>query len=311
MNSNYNNQHGEKAMVIDIERFATNDGPGIRTTVFFKGCPLRCIWCGNPESQVNGRQIMFHQEQCAGCGKCIATCKQKAIEISEEYGLSINKNCTLCGECVDVCIYNARNFVGKLMTADETYDEIMKDYQYFVSSKGGVTFSGGEPMLNADFIYRVSKKLRKEGVNVLIETCGVVPYENYKKIIDEIDYIYYDVKLMDTNDHKKYTGAGNETILSNLVKLNKEFKGKITVRYPYITGINTKKEQVISFLDFVDTLNNVEDVEFLPYHRLGMPKYRGLSRDYELKELKPLNKNDLKPVLEYGKGYRVNIKINV
>lgn len=311
MNSIDKYAHGEKAMVIDVERFAINDGPGIRTTVFLKGCPLRCIWCGNPESQTSTRQIMFSQEQCTGCGKCITTCKQKAIEISEEYGLSINTKCNLCGECIDACIYNARSFVGKVMTVEEIYDEVMKDYKYFASSKGGVTFSGGEPMLHADFISKVSKKLHKAGVNVLIETCGLVPYEDFKKIIDDVDYIYYDVKLMDTDAHKKYTGAGNETILNNLVRLNKEFKGKITVRYPYITGINSKKEQVISFLEFVDTLDNVDDVEFLPYHRLGMPKYKGLSREYELKDLKPLTKNDLKPVLEYGKKYRVDIKINV
>lgn len=302
---------GVSGKIFDIERFATEDGPGIRTVIFLKGCVLRCKWCANPESQSFKPEIMYTVRSCKQCGRCIQICPQKAISSHKEYGLVTDKyKCTMCNLCVDNCYYNARKQVGIKYTVEEIIQEILKDEEYYKTSQGGVTFSGGEPFWQDEFIGDISKKLKQLGISVLVETCGHVPLENIQRCIPHIDYIYYDIKHMDSNKHRELTGFSNELIIRNLKWLDRNFKGELTVRYPYIPGCNDKDEDIREFLKFANTLEHVKEVEFLPYHRLGLLKYEGLAREYAMKEIKTLKKADLAYLLDFKEKGEKIVKIH-
>ncbi|MFY9380054.1 MAG: glycyl-radical enzyme activating protein [Acutalibacteraceae bacterium] len=298
------------ANVFNIERFATEDGPGIRTLVFLKGCALRCKWCANPESQLFEKEIMFNGNACIGCGKCIESCELNAVEYIEGFGfITDNKKCNQCMKCIDNCYQNARTLMGKEYTVDELVEEVLKDEEYFKTSNGGVTFSGGEPLFYAEFIEEFSKLMKDRGISVLIETCGHIPLENIKLCAPYVDMIFYDFKHIDSQKHKEFTGAGNEKILYNLCWLNDNFKGNLSVRYPYIPGCNDKKEDIEGFLEYVSRLKNIKEVWFLPYHRLGLPKYQGLGRKYEMDDMESLKMKDIEFLKEYQKKYNITIRI--
>ncbi len=298
------------ANVFNIERFATEDGPGIRTLVFLKGCALRCKWCANPESQLFEKEIMFNSNACIGCGKCIESCELNAVEYIEDFGfITDNKKCNQCMKCVDNCYQNARTLMGKEYTVDELVEEVLKDEEYFKTSNGGVTFSGGEPLFYAEFIEEFSKRMKDRGISVLIETCGHIPLENIKLCVPYVDMIFYDFKHIDSQKHKEFTGAGNEKILYNLCWLNDNFKGELSVRYPYIPGCNDEKEDIEGFLEYVSRLKNIKEVWFLPYHRLGLPKYQGLGRKYEMDDMESLKIKDIEFLKEYQQKYNIVIRI--
>ena len=299
-----------KATIFNIERFGTEDGPGIRTVIFLKGCALRCKWCANPESQLFEKQIMFNSEACINCGKCLKGCPKKCIEYLEGYGFITNgKECNQCGTCVENCYVNARSIVGHDYTSDEIISEVLKDEPYYKMSGGGVTFSGGEPYLHYEFMKECALKLKKYGISVLVETCGHVPLKNIQLCSDHIDYIFFDIKQMDTEKHKNLTGVGNELILENLKWLNHHFKGILSVRYPYIPGCNDDKQDIENFLSYVSHLKNISEVWFLPYHRLGVSKYQGLGRKYEMSDMKSLTFNEISHLKEEEQKYNVTIKI--
>jgi len=199
-----------KAMIMNIQKFCVHDGPGIRTTVFFKGCPLNCIWCHNPESQNFNKEIMFDYEKCNTCGECVKRCKSKAIKITKE-NLSYDPSlCSFCEKCIDFCINNARSLVGKKFSISQLMKEIEKDMVFYEESGGGVTLSGGEVMGQIDFVEELVKKCHRKGISVAIDTCGHTPFKNFQKILDYVDIFLYDIKLMDSNKHKKYVGVSNE-----------------------------------------------------------------------------------------------------
>ena len=267
--------------IFNIQRFSTHDGAGIRTTVFFKGCPLRCEWCHNPESQRPEPELVTYPSKCVSCGRCVNACPQGCIRMAEgELGF-LRENCTACGRCTEACLHEARELAGKEMTVGELIKEIMKDRLFYDQSGGGVTLSGGEVMVqNMDYVELLCKRLFREGISVNIDTCGYAPYENFRRLLPYTDTFLYDMKLLDPEEHRRYTGVENEKILSNLRKLSED-GAKIVLRIPTIGGVNATEgfmKGVISFLS--ENGIRIAEVDLLPYHDIGKGKYRNLGRDY-------------------------------
>lgn len=268
-----------ESLVLNIQKYSIHDGEGIRTTIFFKGCPMNCKWCHNPESQSYSAEIMHNNEKCKKCGSCIINCKQKAI--SCENGLVVtNNNCTACGECTDICLNNAREKVGKRYTIDELMKEIEKDKMFYEQSNGGVTLSGGEIMTqNIEYIETLLKRCKRMGYRVNIDTCGHANFENFKIIIPYVDTFLYDIKHLDNEIHKELTGQGNELVLENLKKLS-EAGAKLNIRMPLVEGINSDDLHIKKVIEFLKKIK-IWQINLLPYHNTGKSKYEKLGLIYE------------------------------
>lgn len=296
--------------VFNIERCSTEDGPGIRTTVFLKGCLLRCKWCGNPESQLFEPQILFKSVKCTGCGRCLKTCPSGAIYRHPEFGMITDgTKCTMCKKCIDACYADARVVQGEDYTVEELMEELAKDEVYYLESGGGITFSGGEPLLYASFIKKCSVSAHKRGWNVLIETCGQAPQGKLREIADCVDIIYCDYKHFSGEKHLELTGRDNREILNNIRWMDQNFKGELYLRYPYIPGCNDEPYAIEKFLGFAEGLERVKEVVFLPYHRLGLDKYHGLGRVYEMGDMESLKVKDLQFLKEYENKYHIKISV--
>jgi len=286
--------------IFDIERYATKDGPGIRTVIFFKGCNLRCAWCQNPESQLMKKQVMYYRKKCSSCGRCISACPCNAVIHDPERGfLTLHDRCTACGACVDACFYDARKIAGVSYTVDSLMREIMKDKSYYKESDGGVTFSGGEPLLQPAGLEELSKKCSRAGIHTALETAGHAKWEVFKRIIPFLNMIFFDIKHIDPDEHARYTGVSNERILDNLVTLSSNFEN-IIVRIPVIPGVNDNMEIQKRIFSFLRNKTGVHEVELLPFHRLGAGKYSGLGMDYQLSEEKNMPKEACVPFAEEG-----------
>lgn len=270
----------EKATVINIQKYSVHDGPGIRTTVFFKGCPLKCWWCHNPESHKLNHEIMFHGEKCKGCGKCAQRCPEHAIEIIDGKAHRNASLCHICNRCSDFCPNQAFEYVGEDLEVSEMMKEILKDKPFYENSGGGVTFSGGEPMLHADFLSKLLPRCKMQGIHTAMETSGCVAWSEFEKVAKDIDLFLFDIKQINTETHKKYIGVGNEQILSNLKSLSNMGK-KIIVRMPIIAGVNDDFETIDKTIEFLKEIH-FERVDLLPYHKMGMNKYTNLDREYQL-----------------------------
>ena len=258
-----------KAIFFDIQRNSFVDGPGIRTTVFFKGCNLKCAWCHNPESQSAKPQMMFYKDKCTGCGKCKSVCP---------YHL---EQCELCGKCTLYCPVDARKVCGKEHTVDEVLKEVLKDKAFYETSGGGVTFSGGECMLQIDFLAEILKKCKENGIHTAVDTAGHIPFESFEKILPYTDLFLYDIKIFDSQKHKQYVGVGNELILENLKKLF-ERKVKLWIRVPVIPDVNDSIEEIQKIKDFLKTNGTPEKIELLPYHAMGENKYRAIGKEPQI-----------------------------
>ncbi|WP_026895340.1 trans-4-hydroxy-L-proline dehydratase activase [Clostridiisalibacter paucivorans] len=269
-----------RGMIMNIQKYSVHDGPGIRTTVFLKGCPLNCWWCHNPESQNIDFQIMYFKDRCTGCGICEKRCPENAIEIKDGKAIIDHEICTLCGKCEDFCPNEARKFVGKYMTTTELMKEIKKDEIFYEESGGGVTFSGGEPLVQIDFLQNMLKLCKEEEIHTTVDTSGYSKWENIEKIIDYTDLFLYDIKIMDDYRHNKYMGVSNKVILENLKRLS-QAGSNIYVRIPIIKGVNDDIENIQSTIEFLKDINILQ-VNLLPYHKMGMEKYDRLSMDYRL-----------------------------
>ncbi len=256
-------------MIFDIERNSFVDGPGIRTTVFFKGCNLSCAWCHNPESQSAKKQILFYKNKCTGCGKCKEVCP---------YDL---EKCDFCGKCVTYCPNNAREICGREMSADEVFAVIQKDKAFYDASDGGVTFSGGECMLQSDFLLEILKKCKENGIHTAVDTAGHIKWESFEKILPYTDLFLYDIKCATDELHKEFTGVSNELILENLKKLSDSFGGEIIIRIPVIGGVNDSDDEMQKIRDILKNIN-YKSVELLPYHQMGEHKYEALNKQAEL-----------------------------
>lgn len=277
----------ETPYIFNIQKFSTHDGDGVRTTIFFKGCPLRCMWCHNPESQHYYKELIFHQHKCTACGRCVAKCKQGANSIVDGKIVFDRSKCTACGVCTDWCITEARELAGKEYTVDALVKEAMKDKIFYEQSGGGVTLSGGEVMASQhmDYVEEVCRKLHENGVSVFIDTSGYTDYENLKRILPYVDVFLYDIKVMDPEDHKKYIGVDNALILENLKKLSDEGAG-LYIRLPIIQQVNATDEHIESVIHFLKENNiHARQVNLLPYHDIGKGKYASLDMEYHEDEM--------------------------
>ena len=225
----------EMKNITNIQKFSIHDGDGIRTTVFFKGCPLKCEWCHNPETQRFEKEMEVDGEKCTGCGTCASVCPNGAVRMTEDHRPAWDpKACTFCGKCENFCPAGVREIVGREYTVKELTKELMKDQMFYEESGGGVTFSGGEVMsMDMDFILAMAKELKRQDVTLTIDTCGYVPYERFEKILPYVNTFLYDVKVMDPELHKKYMGTDNKLILENLVRLSQD-GARIYIRIPTI-----------------------------------------------------------------------------
>jgi pyruvate formate lyase activating enzyme len=271
-------------MVFNVMRYALHDGPGIRTVVFLKGCPLACQWCHNPESQGSRPELMITVKRCTGCGDCLTACPTGAAVLVDGVP-GATKACTACGQCVDACLVGARTITGRTMTVAEVMSELVRDRVFFEESGGGVTFSGGEPFMQPAFLRSLLEACQDEGISTAVETCGMTDQGELLGMADKVDLFLYDVKLMDTTRHGEATGVGNETILTNLATLA-EAHAHVIIRFPVIPGFNDDNENVDLVVAMMRRLG-LHDIDLLPYHRIGTDKYRRLGRPYELAELQP------------------------
>ncbi len=289
-------------------KYSIHDGPGIRTTVFLKGCPLSCWWCHNPESQEINKQLMLFPNRCIGCKACIEACGQNAIKEVNDIVMTKIKECIHCGECVEVCYAEARELAGKVMTVDEVVVEILKDRDFFWQSKGGVTFSGGEPLMQPRFLIELLKEMRRLGIHTAIDTCGFVSKEIMEEVSQLADLFLYDLKQMDSIKHEKYTGVPNRMILENLELLS-DLNKEVIIRIPIIPRINDSKEDLEAFRDFIKTLSNVKMVNLLPYHKIGQEKYNRLGKSYRMLEVEEPTNEAMDFSADIIRGCGVNVKI--
>jgi pyruvate formate lyase activating enzyme len=294
-----------KGSVFNIQRFSIHDGPNIRTTVFMKGCPLRCKWCHNPESFRTNNEIMWDQIKCTYCMKCIEICPKKAIVLNDNKIYTDYSLCNNCGECEVYCVNSARQLVGKDYSSDELTKEILKDKIIFEESCGGVTFSGGEPLMQSDFLAEVMEKLKEEDIHIAVDTSGYVPYDNIRKIIEYTDLFLYDLKIADEQKHMDYTGVSNKLIIDNLIKLSNK-KSDINLRIPVIKGVNDSKRDMDEIIQIIDR-TKIQHISLLPYHNLSAHKYRKIDLAYETFETpEAFEMNKIKHLFE-SKGYTVKI----
>ncbi len=295
--------------VFEIERYAIEDGPGIRTVIFLKGCNLRCLWCQNPESQEDRPQIMYYREQCVGCGKCAEACPVSAISNDPLFGFVTKHDvCSLCGDCVDACFYGARKLAGRDWQIDDLMQEILKDKGFFDNSGGGVTFSGGEPLLQHRALSELAARCQSHGIHTALETAGHVSWDILESVLPHLDLVYYDMKHPDPHTHKKYTGASNELILANLARLSRVYSNVI-VRIPVIPGVNNSPDTIKQIYAFLRDSTRIKKVELLPYHSFGSGKYEALGWDYEMKGVKSLEKQDCLPLAEAGASFGLQVQV--
>lgn len=277
----------QKGLVFDIQGYSVHDGPGCRTLVFLSGCPLRCEWCANPEGMEIRQQVMFSTTKCRhtnlNCTRCLDACHQKAIELSnDENILKIDRSiCRNCGtyDCTNACFYEAIRLVGKWMSVDELMEIFNRDRQYW-GQGGGVTFSGGEPFIQKDFLLEVLKKCKKAFIHTAIETTAHVATQVLLDTFRYVDFAFIDIKHMDSQKHKEKTGVGNELILNNIAALaNSDWKGRLVLRMPVIRNYNDTDENVMSIIRFMKKLGLFE-INILPFHRLGDSKWKQLGLNY-------------------------------
>jgi pyruvate formate lyase activating enzyme len=287
------------------------DGYGVRTTVFLKGCPLRCIWCCNPEGQEGHPEIKLTSSKCDGCGRCVQICAANAIQLDLKRGddkIKIDRElCTNCGECIEVCYTGALDYFGRYMTVEEVFDQVKKDEQFYRASGGGVTIGGGEPTFQPFFTYALLRKCKENYIHTAVDTCGYALTSEGLKVLEEADLLLFDLKGMDSKDHLKNTGVSNEPILENLKRFDGMGKS-IIIRVPVIPGYTDSAQNIKSTAEFLSRLKSLERVDLLAYHQYGAVKYEQLSRVYKLHIQPPSQEclNDIKDIFE---RYGLNVQL--
>jgi len=266
-------------LIFDIQRFSIHDGPGIRTTIFLKGCSNSCIWCHNPESISHRIELLYYKNRCKNCGNCVLACPHNCHFLNSEQKHVFNReNCEQCGLCVKVCYSNALMLSGKIVTVESVMEEVLADIEYYRQSNGGVTLSGGEPVFQHEFCKEVLKECKKADFHTTIQTAGNYDYSWLKKLLPFTDLIMYDVKAYSQNIYEQHIHGDRETILNNLERLSKE-DISVVVRTPVIGSLNDTEQEILLIAKYLHEFKNVKKYVLLPYHNLGNAKYEALDKN--------------------------------
>jgi pyruvate formate lyase activating enzyme len=300
-----------KGIIFDIQHYAIYDGPGIRTLVFLKGCPLHCLWCQNPESQKLKPQIGYFKENCVLCGKCIESCPENALRIDKD---EINRNenkCVLCKRCLEICPNNALEIIGEKFDVEEVVSIVLKDKPFYDHSGGGITISGGEPTMQREFLLNLLTKLKEENVHTAIETCGYFDSQYLNDLVKQIDLFLFDLKLIDSQEHKELTGANNEIILNNFKEIHQKVgDNRIICRVPLIPGISTKKDRIQGILNFLRDLNYKGEIHLMPYNKLTKTKYAKIGKVSQYHDFGELTEEKLQEIIEIVKSNSFTVLCN-
>jgi pyruvate formate lyase activating enzyme len=298
----------EQGVVFDIMRFCVHDGPGIRTALFLKGCPLQCPWCHNPEGKSKAIEVSYRENLCVHCGDCGATCPHGAVRPEERSPEPDRSACQACGTCIDTCYAGARQLVGRDMTVGQVVGEILADRPFFDQSGGGVTFTGGEPTAQPDFLRSLLDAFGRENVHRAVETTGYCSLPVITQIADETDLFLYDLKMMDSGEHRRWTGVPNERILDNLVYLSGR-ESTVVVRVPLLPGINDHPSNFEAMRSFLLERTRFRDIHLLPFHRTGKDKALRIGKQMTMPDIPAPNADDMNSIsalLREG-GLRVTI----
>lgn len=291
----------KRGIVFNIQRYSIDDGPGIRTVVFLKGCPLKCRWCANPESQQLAPQILFDVRRCRNCRRCLDVCPLNDRKGAEEGA------CLGCGACVRACWYEAKRLCGEYMTAEQVMETVRRDAHYYADSGGGVTLSGGEPLAQAAFAEEILRLCKCEGIHTAIETAGFAAWEALEGLLTHLDLVYFDCKHVDSEKHRRFTGVDNRLILENLERVCASGK-QVVVRIPCIPGFNDSREEIERIIRRVREAGG-RCAEVLPFHRFGSGKYAELNRAYDYAHIPPMAPAKLDFVREIGEKYGINVTV--
>lgn len=297
-------------IIFDIHQYAIYDGPGIRTVVFLKGCPLSCAWCHNPESQDPEPQISYFQERCVKCGKCVDSCPNEALTLTSEGIERDPRKCTLCGNCTKVCPNQVMELVGKEYSVDEVIKIVAADKIFYDNSGGGVTISGGEPTMQYSFLISLLQKLKEKGIHSAIETCGFFNEKHLDELMELVDLFLFDIKHVDPAIHEKYTGIKNDKIKENFKNIvNKTNSKKISCRIPIIPGFNKDLEVIKGIADFLNEVSYTNDVHLMPYNKLAKTKYEKMGMGHLYKDMGELSEKELEEISEnfVNQGFKVVI----
>ena len=297
-----------KALITDIQRFSLTDGDGIRTTVFLKGCNMRCSWCHNPETLSSHPELMFYRNKCIGCGRCFEICPTGAHKVIDGEHVIDRELCTSCGKCAEICYAEALATCGKEMSVSEVMEQVIQDKPYYDNSNGGVTISGGEVLCNLDFARELAVECNKNGISVAIETNLSFPYEAIEPLLLSLDAIMFDIKLADDGEHKKHTGISNKTVIENAYKLDK-LGIPLTVRTPLIPGVTDTVENVTAVAKLICGLKNLVRYELLNFNPLGEGKYKGLDKRNAHEDARPLDEDRLEELRAAAESCGVIVKI--
>ena len=293
--------------IFDIQRYSLHDGPGIRTLVFMKGCPLRCIWCSNPESQNFELETGFLKNNCVKCGKCEVACPNGAT-LPETFDID-RSLCTTTGDCVNVCAFGAKKTIGEKVTTVKLLEIIERDRLFYENSSGGITVGGGEPCVQSKFVNKLLLECKKMHIHTCVETCGFANIDDFQQCIEHADLILFDLKHMDSKKHSELTGAGNEQILINAQSISKN--KEVIYRVPLIPGMNDDNENIEQTIAFAEKIEGTKSVEFLPYHTLGAGKYDWIGKKYALEDIIPYSENDKERISQFVAKRNNKIKVHL